>query len=50
MLIRQHYLLMMHEAARWSRRTARMLAARITRDTKMRPAKRRRNSTRSFRQ
>src|SRR5712675_3708341 len=41
MLIRQHYLLMMHEARRWSRCTARMLAARIARDTKMRPAKRR---------
>src|SRR5882757_8204877 len=27
--------------ARWSHRTARMLAARIARDTKMRPAKRR---------
>src|SRR5712671_31346 len=27
--------------ARWSRRTARMLAARIARDTKMRPARRR---------
>src|SRR6266446_5029653 len=41
MLIRQHYLLMMHEARRWSHCTARMLAARIARDTKMRPAKRR---------
>src|SRR5882724_8973048 len=33
--------MMLHEASRWSRRTARMPAARIDRDTKMRPAKRR---------
>src|SRR4051794_22567537 len=32
---------MMHEVARGSHRTARMLAARIARDTKMRPTKRR---------